>query len=40
MKKIEDVTIDVVLEDICSHIFTVRGVQVMLDRDWAKLYGV
>lgn len=40
MKKIEDVTIDVVSEDIRSHIFTVRGVQVMLDRDLAKLYGV
>ena len=25
---------------IRSRIFTIRGVQVMLDRDWAELYGV
>jgi hypothetical protein len=28
------------LPNIESHIFTLRGVQMMLDRDLAELYGV
>ena len=29
-----------IVDDIRSKIFTIRGVQVMLDRDLAELYGV
>jgi hypothetical protein len=28
------------IENIQNHIFTIRGVQVMLDRDLSELYGV
>ncbi|MDZ7820061.1 MAG: ORF6N domain-containing protein [Aliarcobacter sp.] len=31
---------DLILEDIHSKIYTIRGVQVMLDEDLAKLYKV
>ena len=31
---------DLILEDIDSKIYTIRGVQVMLDEDLAKLYKV
>ena len=31
---------ELILEDINSKIYTIRGVQVMLDEDLAKLYNV
>jgi len=40
MQRVEDAVVGVVVEDIRSHIFTIRGVQVMLDRDLAELYHV
>jgi hypothetical protein len=30
----------IILEEISSKIYTIRGVQVMLDRDLARLYKV
>ena len=41
MKKGENVIVPALEDDsIKSRIFTIRGVQVMLDRDLAELYGV